>query len=595
MDQDIDLPQVDVIWWNAESVCVRCPCCEKTNRHGFSSYASQKRLSHCGSGQSYQFAFPIDEKTQRVAYEIDKSKARFVNVCTLKELEQDLGEEDQLANQFFATTISSSSSTGAGSDENMYKAAEETVTVDLGEGRTFEQKTIDFAVSDCVTGRAGAVQNFLDISPDAAIFLRGRDYSGDTTIIMASCEKNSDMVSLLLDRGADVNAVNTKGRSALMEAALWGRLENAKILIRNGADRNLRDSKKRTAADLAQPTRENRNERQLRAGGGFGRPAREPIYKEDTFGRNADRREILRLLTDNKNIKHKTVYGDAPTAPQCKDYSFRRSPETQGIVLRGPLENYPVTNRHKAVARLQRGGQFPTIAAMSGWGHSEWRSIRVDGRDWTNEVMHIAEVVGHTLAPDDYDQGVPGQFQASHAEKQLIAYFVNRHFFLPRDQVPDAKLEASIKELEDRITDIFNSSATVNQLDKLEEDKQRKEAELFEEDDRLREDEYNEEKVQQLRADIQDLEKKISQLEPNAEVKRVRELGRQVHVFEQRKALHQKVMDMSRNRPPATLTRSTILVSAFSFTICDDCKRFKDRVNQYIRSSVELFECTNRS
>jgi len=53
--------------------------------------------------------------------------------------------------------------------------------------------------------------------------------------------------------------------------------------------------------------------------------------------------------------------------------------------------------------------------------------------------------------------------------------------------------------LEDRITDIFNSSATVKQLDKLEEDKHRKEAELFEKDDRLCEDEYNEEKVQQLR------------------------------------------------------------------------------------------------
>jgi len=219
----------------------------------------------------------------------------------------------------------------------MYKAAQETVTVDLDEGRTFEQKTIYFAVSDCITGRVGAIQKFLDTAPDAEIFLRGRDHNGDTTIIMASCEKNSDMISLLLDCGADVNAVNTKGRSALVEAALLGRLENVKILIRNGADRNLRENKKRTAADLTQPTRENRIERHLRAGGGFGPSAREPIYKEDTFSRDAYRREILRLLADNKNIKHKTVYGDALTAPQCKDYSFRRSPETQKIVLRDLL------------------------------------------------------------------------------------------------------------------------------------------------------------------------------------------------------------------------------------------------------------------
>jgi Ankyrin repeat len=218
MDQVVDPPQVDVICWDAQSVYVRCPYCEETHCHGFSSYASQRRLSHCWPGQSYQFTLPIVERTQRVAYEIDKSKARFVNVCTLEELEQDLDEEDQLANQFSATAISNSSSTRPGSDENMYEAAQEAVTVDFGEGQTFEQKAIDFAVSDCVTGRLGAVQKFLDTSPDAAIFLRGRDYDGDTTVIMASCEKNSDMVSLLLDRGADVNAVNTKGRSALMEA-----------------------------------------------------------------------------------------------------------------------------------------------------------------------------------------------------------------------------------------------------------------------------------------------------------------------------------------------------------------------------------------
>ncbi len=147
MDQDIDLPQVDVIWWDAQSVYVRCPYCEGTHRHGFSSYANQRRISHCGSGQSYQFAFPIEERTLRVAYEIDKSKARFVNICTLKELEQDLDEEDQLANQFFATTISSSSSTGLESDQNMYRGAQETVTVDLDDDRTFKQKTMNFPVS----------------------------------------------------------------------------------------------------------------------------------------------------------------------------------------------------------------------------------------------------------------------------------------------------------------------------------------------------------------------------------------------------------------------------------------------------------------
>lgn len=182
---------------------------------------------------------------------------------------------------------------------------------------------------------------------------------------MASREKSSAMVSLLLDHSSNVNAVNHEGRSALMEAALWGRFDNAKLLVDQGADKSLRDNKKRRAVDLAQPTRKNQRERHLRAGGSIGISQREAIYKEDTFNRDADRREIARLLIGN-DVKNKTIYGSPPTASECKDYSFRRSPNDQLVVFCGPVANYPVTSNVKTVARLERGGPFPPIAAMSG-------------------------------------------------------------------------------------------------------------------------------------------------------------------------------------------------------------------------------------
>lgn len=37
------------------------------------------------------------------------------------------------------------------------------------------------------------------------------------------------------------------------------------------------------------------------------------------------------------------------------------------------------------------------------------------------------------LPAHGHDQGIPGQFYACHAEKQLIAYLVSRHLFLPCD------------------------------------------------------------------------------------------------------------------------------------------------------------------
>ncbi|KAI9763322.1 MAG: hypothetical protein M1840_000587 [Geoglossum simile] len=408
-----------------------CPFKSAVHRHGLNSYTSGSRTSHCGGGGSYRYYFPVNEPTGRVAYKIDKSKARFINVCALQDLDEDSNEEEQLANEFSSkATISGDSTTESASNIDMYKAAQETVTIKLDDDQADEQKSIFIAVSDCVMGRVSQIQKYLHNSSDASIFLQGRDYSGDTTLIMASREKSSDMVSLLLDHDFNVNAVNHKGRSALMEAALWGRLDNTKLLMNRGADKSLRDYKKRRAVDLAQPMRKNQLERHLSAGGSIGISQHEPIYKEDTFNRDADRRQIVRLLISN-DVRSKIVYGSPPTISECKDYSFRRSPNDQSIILCGPLANYPVTSDYKTVARLERGGQFPTIAAMSGWSHHELPSVQVSGRDLTDEVIRIAADVGYILTPDSRrDQDSPGRFHASHAEKQLIAYFIDRHVFL---------------------------------------------------------------------------------------------------------------------------------------------------------------------
>ena len=219
LNNEYNWPEVEVIWWDADSFYIRCPYCEEIHRHGLDSYASRSRVSHCGEGGSYRYYFPIDERTHRVAYEIDKSKPRFINVCALQDLNEDSDEMEQLAYDFSSKTTIAGGSTNESSSVNMYEAAQETVAIQLND-EAFEEKRIIIALSDCVRGRDAEIQQYLHDSPDALIFIQGRDYKGDTTLIMASREQTSAMVSLLLDHGSNVNAVNSEGRSALMEAAL---------------------------------------------------------------------------------------------------------------------------------------------------------------------------------------------------------------------------------------------------------------------------------------------------------------------------------------------------------------------------------------
>src|SRR5687768_14268102 len=73
--------------------------------------------------------------------------------------------------------------------------------------------------------------------------VHGRDGRGDGG--------NTDMLSLLISAGADVNATTTKGRTALMWAAWRGRNESAKTLIEKNAIVNAQDGFGSTALMLA--------------------------------------------------------------------------------------------------------------------------------------------------------------------------------------------------------------------------------------------------------------------------------------------------------------------------------------------------------
>lgn len=63
--------------------------------------------------------------------------------------------------------------------------------------------------------------------------------------------KNPESIRLLLERGADVNAVQTAGYRPLHEAAAAGRADLVQLLLDAGADRTVRCDRGKTAADYA--------------------------------------------------------------------------------------------------------------------------------------------------------------------------------------------------------------------------------------------------------------------------------------------------------------------------------------------------------
>jgi ankyrin repeat protein len=80
----------------------------------------------------------------------------------------------------------------------------------------------------------GLVQ-IVEILLEKGADVNAKDQDGDTALIRASGEGHIDVVKLLLEQGADVNAKNNAGATALIWAFMQGHTEVAKLLKAHGA------------------------------------------------------------------------------------------------------------------------------------------------------------------------------------------------------------------------------------------------------------------------------------------------------------------------------------------------------------------------
>jgi hypothetical protein len=68
---------------------------------------------------------------------------------------------------------------------------------------------------------------------------------GECTLMQSAVMGGQNLVELLLDAGAEINARNKYGETALMYAVSWGKTSVVKLLLDRGADPNIKDNKEK--------------------------------------------------------------------------------------------------------------------------------------------------------------------------------------------------------------------------------------------------------------------------------------------------------------------------------------------------------------
>lgn len=423
-----NIPSAPVQCWNAQTVSVQCPFCTKIHTHDWGTYSCIMRAPHCShrsalSYPSYRFVYPFSTHEGTVAYEIDKSAGCYVALGA-KAIAREVEPLEEVLNELNLdverkTWDQSTEMITIGMEDETFRRLHQS----FGGEDTFTLKRLDHVVSASrmiTHGDSKYVEDFILTSPEAKLLLLGTNKHGRSALHLAACEKYPAVIKLLLDHGAKPNARDKDGRTPLMEAALWGRVNNINHLLGYGVNRKIRDIHGHQAADLAKSSSRNDEERYQRSGGEV------QVYRENKFIADQDRRVIVELLKDSKEPLGRAV---STLDRGFETHSFRNTGRNT-IELIAPIAEYPVPNEWKTIASLHRPTNFPSISTMSGWGHGE-TTVTVSGKEWTAEVMNISTNVGHRLQRHSrYDQGKEGQYSASHAEKQLVACFISKHVLI---------------------------------------------------------------------------------------------------------------------------------------------------------------------
>lgn len=108
--------------------------------------------------------------------------------------------------------------------------------------------------------------------PNPNALLQLKDDDGQSLLRFAVPDGRREAVEYLLKLGSYVDVADAKGRTPLMEAALWGHPKIVQILLEVGSEASLKDRCGMTAGNLAEESERNDRERHDRSHKILGRP-----------------------------------------------------------------------------------------------------------------------------------------------------------------------------------------------------------------------------------------------------------------------------------------------------------------------------------
>ncbi len=104
-----------------------------------------------------------------------------------------------------------------------------------GAGEILDQQLVEAARA----GNAQKVKDLLQKGADA----NAKNHEGTTALMFAAYQGSQEMIEALIEKGADVNAKDNEGSTALMAASLGGDLSGVEALLEKGADINAQNER----------------------------------------------------------------------------------------------------------------------------------------------------------------------------------------------------------------------------------------------------------------------------------------------------------------------------------------------------------------
>ena len=443
-------PLALVTEWGSESLRVVCPYCLGCHCHspGRLPLTGQTRVAHCGrSSVSYQLFYPFEKQSHtQYSYKVNKARGLFVTVGVAlpyddedEERENEDGKEDdsegeaeepEEANRDFRSPQaepgdSNHNQTLENQVEQLAIGDAETPEA-LPSDKTWEELMQDASHrqtlfnSDCITNDLREVACLLEMYKDHP-FVSWRNKDGVNCLALAAVEGHDKMIQFLHSKGGDLNNADSRGRTPLMEAALWGRLKVVHFLLENGADPRAKDLKGHSAYFYSRPSR-----RMVRM--------REEFSYQESSEAEANRRIIAVKLQAFEPVTAVEETASSGSSNELKVGHFMMKTTDRGTHI-GFYEQsiaYDVPDRFKTVARLDRGRLFPVVSAASGWRTDFAVEHVLDNRLWRDRVLELCQLIGYALPEHARDEPRwPGSYRASHAEKKLVAYYIYQHVILP--------------------------------------------------------------------------------------------------------------------------------------------------------------------